>query len=188
MQTITNLEKNNFNLGIVRYQTIYEKYYMDYLARKNMAFEPIWNFEFLAIMSSKHAYANSKKIVYNKLAANSIEIVHADTVIPYISTPEVKKPHTQQNEDYIPKKVYVYERGSQFAMLNQLPTTFMLVSPIPEHLINIYDLVQRKCEMEDNDFKDILIYPKGYTMTRFDRDFINKLFEAKNEVAFKEYN
>ena len=139
-------------------------------------------------MSSKHAYANSKKIVYNKLAANSIEIVHADTVIPYISTPEVKKPHTQQNEDYIPKKVYVYERGSQFAMLNQLPTTFMLVSPIPEHLINIYDLVQRKCEMEDNDFKDILIYPKGYTMTRFDRDFINKLFEAKNEVAFKEYN
>ena len=34
----------------------------------------------------------------------------------------------------------------------------------------------------------ILIYPKGYTMTRFDRDFINKLFEAKNEVAFKEYN
>lgn len=188
MQTITNLEKNNFNLGIVRYQTIYEKYYMDYLAEKNMAYEPIWNFQFLAIMSSKHACAKDKRIIYNKLAASSIEIVHADTVIPYISTPEVKKPATKPDVDYIPKKVYVYERGSQFAMLHQLPSTFMLVSPIPEYLTDIYDLVQRKCEMDDNDFKDILIYPKGYTMTRFDRAFINKLFEAKNEVAFKEYN
>ena len=74
------------------------------------------------------------------------------------------------------------------AMLHQLPSTFMLVSPIPEYLTEIYDLTQRKCEMEDNDFKDILIYPKGYKMTRFDKAFINKLFEAKNEVAFKEYN
>ncbi len=188
LQTITNIEKNGFNLGIVRYQTIYEKYYLDYLAEKNMAFEPIWNFEILALMSNKHPHAKDAKIVYNKLAASSIEIVHADTVIPYISAPNNKKHNAPANEDYIPKKVYVYERGSQFAMLHQLPSTFMLVSPIPEYLTEIYDLTQRKCEMEDNDFKDILIYPKGYKMTRFDKAFINKLFEAKNEVAFKEYN
>ena len=142
----------------------------------------------LALMSKKHPAANKAKIVYNELVDSSIEIVHADTVIPYISVPEVKKPRNMGNKDHILRKVCVYERGSQFAMLNHLHNTFMLVSPIPEYMTEIFELTQRKCEMEDNDFKDILIYPRGYEMTRFDKAFINKLFEAKNDVAFKEYN
>lgn len=176
MQAIANVSEHHFNLGVIRYQAVYENYFLDYLEAKGLAYEPIWEFEYLALMSAAHLLANEQTVTYDALM-HYIEITHGDSSVPYL--PDSKLP-----SDEIKRRIYVYERCSQFDMLANIPQTFMWVSPIPEDLLCRYELVQRKCAGFNRTCKDALIYPKGYAFTPIDRQFIDQLFAAKNQVAF----
>lgn len=180
MQTIENVAVGRFDLGIIRYQTDYENYFLDYLKEKGLQCEPIWEFEYLALMSRMHPLASDERVAYEKLCQYT-EIVHGDTVVPYLPSDKVKKSEAK-------KRIYVYERGSQFDILSHIPTTYMWVSPIPESFLALYGLVQRACPAAHHKYKDQLIYPGAYTFTALDRKFIDQLFASKNEVAFKQYN
>ena len=63
----------------------------------------------------------------------------------------------------------------------------MLVSPVPAELCRRYGLVQRKCSFPDNRFRDVLIYSSGHKLTDTEIQFVNKVYEARNEVAFADY-
>lgn len=183
VQVISNIMDGPFNLGVIRFQTEYENYFKDYLTEKQLKFETVWEFEYLALMSEKHPLAEVEKVDYQELKQYT-EITHGDTAIPYIM------PNNSIIAD-MPSKttkcIYVYERSSQYDLLSAIPTTFMWASPIPEKWLKRYQLVQRKCKTLGNTYKDILIYPKNYKFTELDRKFVNKLFEAKNELTFCEY-
>ncbi|MDR1932835.1 MAG: LysR family transcriptional regulator [Spirochaetales bacterium] len=184
LQTITNVMENKFNLGIIRYQMVYENYFLDYIADKKLSYEQIWEFEYLALMSKKHFLAGIDKVEYNKLK-HCVEIVHGDTCVPYLNVADIK----QKNLDDMPqKRIYLYERCNQFDILNSISTTYMWASPIPESLLKRYELVQRKCVYPNNKYKDLLIYPKGYCFSAMDKKFIDKLYETKNEVSLKQYS
>lgn len=183
MQVINNIIDGPFNLGIIRYQTEYENYFLDYLADKQLRYEPIWEFEYLALMSERHPLANSDKLDAQELRQFT-EITHGDTAIPYIMQSSSNKADTSANTL---RHIYVYERCSQYDLLTTIPTTYMWVSPIPEKWLRRYQLVQRKCKTSGHKYKDMFVYPKNYQLTALDRKFIDKLSEAKNEVLFKEY-
>ncbi|MEG1557640.1 MAG: LysR family transcriptional regulator [Oscillospiraceae bacterium] len=187
LKAIDNVSGENFSLGIIRYQRIFEKYFTDYLKEKNLEHETVWEFERLVLMSTKHAMANLPSIDYRDLAGSSIEIVHDDNSIPYLVLPEVKKPWLDEGTGGKTKRIYVYERGSQFDLLSHVHSTYMWVSPIPEELINRNSLIQRRCEVANNCFKDVLIYRKGYKLTDIEKKLINKIYEEKNEVFFANY-
>lgn len=183
IQTISNVADNGFNLGIIRYQNLYENYFLDYLKRKGLKTETIWEFPRLVLMSKEHPLADAAEIDYDTLISTSIEIAHSDNLVPYILNPEIN-PIGSAEDQYNSKRVYLYERGSQMELLTRVPYTFIWVSPIPRHLLTRYQLVQRHCKTNDNLFKDVLIYPQGYKLSSIDRLFLNKLYEVKNEVAF----
>jgi DNA-binding transcriptional LysR family regulator len=183
LRTIDDVVGNKFNLGIIRYQTMYEKYYFDYLADKHLNHEQIWEFEYLALMSKEHPLAMEDEIQFSELK-NYIEITHGDTVIPYRNAAEERYP----SPEAIPKKrIYLYERFNQFDLLVRLPATYIWVSPIPDKLLQRYGLVQRKCVFPNNHYKDVLVHRYGYTLTALDKKFIDKLFESQNEVSLKQY-
>ncbi len=182
MQTISNIVDGPFQLGIIRYQTIYEQYFMDFLHEKHLQSEPIWEFEYVVVMSENHPLAGKKTIDFDYLKEYT-EIVHGDTYIPYLSGNGKALTGSSQ----VKKKIYLYERCNQFELLCKIPTTFMWVSPIPEDLLRRYQLVQRKCSIVGNHHKDVLVYPNNYKFTTLDRKFVDKLSEAKNEVAFNHY-
>jgi len=185
MQAINNIVEEKFKLGIIRYQTAYENYFLDYLKEKKLSYEEIWEFEYLAVMSSKHPLANSTKLLYDDLK-HFTEIVYGDTFIPYLSS---VRSHSIHEESYAKdkgrKRIYVYERCSQFELLSYIPTTYMWGSPIPEELLARYDLVQHKCNVSKNKYKDLLVYPHGYKFTEIDKKFIGKLYDSRNEAAFR---
>lgn len=183
MQAINNIVERQFNLGIIRYQTVYENYFLDYLASKGICHDPIWEFEYLAVMSKAHPLAFSETVQYSKLSKFT-EIVHGDTIVPYITADEIKKSNESAQAK---KRIYVYERCSQFDLLAHIPTTYMWVSPIPDEWLERYNLVQRRCHVVSHKYKDLLIYPKGYKFSELDKKFLDKLYESKNEVALKEY-
>lgn len=183
MQAITNIVDNQFHLGIIRYNMNYERYFLDYLAEKKLNCIPIWEFECVLLMSKLHPLASSEKIKYRELEEYT-EILHGDMVVPYLSANEIKR---IDEYDFIKKKICIYERCSQFEILTSIPDTYMWVSPVPEHMLKRYELVQRKCCSKGPVCKDLLIYPSEYKFSELDKIFINKLHETKSQVALKEY-
>ena len=186
LQTIANLADNGYNLGIIRYQTLYENYFIDYLKEKALESEPIWEFSCLALMSAEHPMAQCDELDVHALQKASIEIIHGDSVVPYLPTPEIK--HTFTKKDCHSKKIYVYERGSELELLTRVTNTFMWTSPLPQELLDRHHFVQRRCNINNNAFKDVFIYPHDYKLSAIDKLFLNKLYEMKNEVAFLKYN
>jgi DNA-binding transcriptional LysR family regulator len=183
VQTINNVAENRFNLGIVRYQTVYENYYLDFLAAKDLKYEQVWEFEYLALMSIKNPLAENREVQFCDLKPY-IEIIHGDTVVPYINAAELRYP----SPEAVPKKrIYLYERYNQFDLLSGFPKTYMWVSPIPDRLLKRHDLVQRKCDFMNNKYRDMLIYLKNYKFTELDKKFFDWVLEARNEVALKQY-
>lgn len=182
IQVINNIIDGSFQIGIIRYQTDYETYFMDYLTEKQLRFEPIWEFEYLALMSEQHPLAKCETVQYQQLIEYT-EITHGDTSIPYILPNNSMKVEKSNSN----KRIYVYERCSQYDLLSTIPSTYMWVSPIPEKWLSRYNLVQRKCKVSGHRYKDVFIYPRDYQLTELDRRFIDELSIAKNEVSYKEY-
>lgn len=183
MQVISNITDGPFNLGIIRYQAEYENYFYDYLTEKQLRYEPLWEFEYLALMSMNHPLAQNETIEQKELKEFT-QIVHGDTAVPYLMQSGTAK--TDERKD-TSKRIYVYDRCSQYDLLSSIPSAYMWVSPIPEKWLKLYHLVQRKCKASGNRYKDVFIYPKDYKFTELDRRFIDKLSQTKNEVSFKDY-
>ena len=108
-----------------------------------------------------------------------IEIAHADPFVPSMPLSKVVK---EELPDNIDRRIYIFERASQFDLLDKNPETFMWVSPVPKSLLERYNLVQKKCVENKKLYKDVLIYKKGYKLTELDRRFITKLCETKRKI------
>ena len=85
------------------------------------------------------------------------------------------------------RRIYMFDRGSSLDFLLTVPQSFMLDSPVPDSLCGKYGLVQRRCEFPDNCFRDMLIYPSGKKLSGSELALVNKLYEIRNETAFKDY-
>ena len=186
MQTIAGLVESRFKIGIIRYQTMYENYFIDYLSDKKLNYEQIWEFEYLVIMSKKHPLADKGNIFYSELG-RFIEIVHGDTSVPYLGALETQRA-AHKGEIPFRKRIYLYERCNQFDLLTTIPATYMWVSPVPDKLMDRYKLVQRRCVLANNKFKDVLIYPQGYAFSELDKKFIDKIYVSKNDLSFRQFD
>lgn len=183
IQAINNVAYEKFNMGIIRYQSIYEDYFVDFIRSKQLQQELVWEFEYLVVMSKDHPLASASSIQAKDLF-DYIELSHADLVIPYVDRKSMG-PH-EQAED-LGKHIYVFDRGCQFDLLTRVPNTYMWVSPLPEIYLEQYGLVQRKCSIPNNSYKDVLIFRNGYKFSELDKKFKSKLYLARNEVAYGKY-
>jgi DNA-binding transcriptional LysR family regulator len=183
MQTIANVAENKHGLGIIRYPADYENYFLDYLREKKLSYEPIWEFDYLAVMSKAHPLANVPDVQYAKLS-KFVEITHGDNAVPYLTARMAARAGSSSKAK---RKIYVYERCSQFDMLSNIPSTYMWVSPIPEEFLTLYGLVQRKCSSAYHTYKDGLVYEQGYQFTQLDERFLKKLYESRDKVSAKIY-
>jgi len=182
LQAIGNIADGNFHLGIIRCRKAHESYFLDCLGEKKLACDLIWEFECLALMSRRHPLAAEEKLTPEKLS-QYIEVVCGDTVAPDLPADRAQRSEVPEGK----KRIHLDERCAQLDLLMHIPSAFMWVSPVPDELIERYELVQRKCDASNHKYKDLLIYPQGYQFSALDRQFIDKLYACKNEVAFKEY-
>lgn len=175
MRVINNIMKADYRLGIVRYAEHFDKYYKNMLEEKGFAYETVTEFSYVLLMSCEHKLALKPRILYSDLQP-FIEIAHADPYVPSLPFYEVKK---EELPDDINKRIFIFERASQFELLSSNSRTFMWVSPIPYDMLERYDLVQRMCEDNVKTYKDVLIYKKDYKLTPLDLKFIDELEATK---------
>ncbi len=177
--TINNVVDRGYNLGIIRYQMVDEEHYMTMLRNNHLSFETIWEFEYVLVMSKRHPLADKAVITMEDLK-NYTKIAHGDMELPHIRRNNANRPSARN-------VIYVYERGSQFDLLANVPTTYMWVSPIPQKLLEKNQLVQRICRAQDNLYKDVMIFREDYRINEYDRLFQKKLYESKVDVALLGY-
>ena len=174
-RTIRNLLEHDFRLGIIRYAKNYDQYFRAMLEEKELNYEMICEFSYQLIMSSEHPLADKPEITFDDLCPY-IEIAHADPYVPSLPLSKVVK---EELPDNIRRRIFIYERASQFDLLSENPQTFMWVSPIPQKLLERYGLVQRKCTENHKIYRDVLIHRKGYKLTALDHAFITELCMAR---------
>ncbi len=176
-ETVKKLLENEYKLGIIRYSENYDKYYKTMLEEKGLAYELVAEFSYVLVVSRDNPLALKESITYDDLTSY-IEIAHAD---PYVPTLSMSKVFREEISDDIGQRIFVFERASQLDLLCENPRTFMWVSSMPQATLDRYGLVQRVCEGSKKAYKDVLIYQKGYKLTKLDRDFITALCDAKRK-------
>lgn len=184
MEAIANVAEGRFSLGIIRCQKEYVKFFLNYLEEKDLSHKTVWEFDELVVMSAGHPLAQKPAISYKDLD-KYVEIIHGDTVIPYLPAGESRKP---EDSAHARKRIYVYERCTQFDLLDHIPSTYMWVSAIPQEWLDRYGLVQRACRAENHSYKDLLIYPKNYVLSDLDDRFVRELQRSKEAAAGCEYS
>lgn len=176
-RVIHNILNHDYKLGIIRYAENYDKYFKAMLEEKGFQYELVTEFTYSLIMNADSDLAKKQRISFDDLT-NHIEIAHAD---PYVPSMPLSKVIKEELPDNISRRIFIFERASQFDLLSINPETFMWVSPTPQKLLDRYNLVQRKCEDNKKVYKDVLIYRNGYKLSRLDRQFITELCEAKRK-------
>lgn len=176
-RTIRNMLEHDYKLGIIRYAENYDKYFKAMLEEKGFCYEIVTEFTYSLIMSADNPLSQKETITFDDLA-DYIEIAHAD---PYVPSMPLSKVVKEELPDNIDRRIFIFERASQFDLLSNNPETFMWVSPAPESLLKRYNLVQKKCVDNKKIYKDVLIYKNGYKLSKLDRQFITELCEAKRK-------
>ena len=177
MRAIKNILHENYRLGIVRYAAHFDPYYRELLEEKGLVGELVTSFRYVLLMSRESPLARRAHISFDDLK-DYIEIAHADPYVPSLPLAEVKKEELPD----VDRRIFIFERGSQFDLLSGNPSTFMWVSPLPARLLERFGLVQRVCPENVREYRDMLIYHKEYTLTELDRQFLAELDRVRQEI------
>ena len=147
------------------------------LEEKNLSYELVTEFSYRLLMSADSPLAKIPQITFDDLA-DSIEIAHADPYVPSLPFAKVAK---EELPDNIERRIFIFERASQFDLLANNTETFMWVSPTPQSVLDKYNLVQRTCVDNKKVYKDVLIHKNDYKLTELDKMFITALCESKRK-------
>lgn len=176
-RAINNVLNNDYKLGIIRYSDNYDKFFKAMLEEKGLAYEMVAEFSYVLLMSKNNPLSKKEKLYFDDLPPY-VEIAHADPYVPSLPLSKVVKDELPDN---IERRIFIFERASQFDLLSENSNTFMWVSPASEKVLERYGLVQRKCEDNKRIYKDILIYRNGYKLSKLDKQFITALCTAKRK-------
>jgi len=177
-KTISNVADCGYNMGIIRFPISEDSVFETILANNKLNSETIWEFEYNLVMSKDSPLSQLQNITSNDLK-DYVKITHGDIE----HTGGNGLAHEAADEIFDSKIIYVYERGSQFDLLANVPDTYMWVSPIPNVYLERNNLVQRSCVDMHRKYKDVLIYRQDYEFTENDKLFQKKLYDSKVEVS-----
>ncbi len=176
-QTIKNVLEHDYKLGIIRYASNYDTYFKTMLEEKGLTYEIVAEFTYSLLMSRDSVLAEKDYITFDDLKP-FIEISHAD---PYIHSLSLAKEIREELPDNIDRKIFIFERASQFDLLSENTQTFMWSSPTPKEIMDRYNLVRKKCADNKKVYKDVVIYKKDYKLSSLDKDFITALCDSRRK-------
>lgn len=176
-RTIDNIIKNTYNLGIIRYKKVFDEHFKILLKEKGISFELLCEFSHSIVMSKNNRESSNEYIQYNDLYGFT-EIAHGDPYVPSIPISKIKR---EEYSETIDKRIFIFDRSSQFDLLENLPKTFIFSSPIPKDTLNKYNLVEIPYNSNDHIYKDVLIRLNEYKLTELDKLFLTELSKIKRK-------
>ena len=173
-ETLRGVECGEYHMGIIRFPLSMERYCIQRLKEMGLAFELVLDFSSRVLMSASHPLAGKKEIFLTDLESG-IEIVHGDGGGRGGKRPENKKKGTA-------RRIYVFERGSQFVILRAVKESYMWVSPMPREILSAYKLEEKICADGNRQCLDVLVYREGSIRTVWEKLFLEELRRVKEEL------
>jgi len=180
MKTIQNVLDFHYDIGIIRYNSMHEGYYLSLLKLKNLQYRLILEFDYL-LLTSKDSIIADKHIRTDNDLDGCTEVIHGDKRLP--SGDYVDLSDNDTEERFHKKVIYIYERGSQYELMSTVPNTYMWVSPVPEHILDKYNLVQKRCGAYAKYMKDVLIFKENHVQKTSEKEFLDILREKTREYG-----
>lgn len=177
LRAINNVLNSSYRLGIIRYAERHDRYFKDMLEEKGLAYELVTEFSYRLIFHREHPLT-AKETVTEADLTKYLEIAHADPFVPSLPLAEVRKEELSEGGN---RRVFVFERASQFDILSVNKEAYMWVSAVPEDLLARYDLVERECADHQKIYKDMLIRQSSYRLSPLDKAFITELCNARRK-------
>lgn len=174
LRAIRNVSNDGYDLGIVRYQTTYERYFLDMFVEKGLQSRDIWSFRYLITLRAEHPLANVEKVEQKDLA-RLVEVSHGDTYVPSLPLKEQRKTDPDNH-------IHIYDRASQFELLSALPNAYMWANPLPKAQLKRYGLCQREGKQQSAEYKDVLIFQKRYMLSPLGERFLAELERERKEL------
>ena len=182
LRAIRNILSSHYNLGIIRYLSNFDSYFRLMLKDKGLTFEIVNEFKPIVVMSKYHALAKKEDVMIEDLTS-FVEIAHADPYVPDMPLQEVKKIELPET---VSKRIFTFERGSQFTLLETIHSTYMWGSRVPKDLLEKHDLIEKEIIDCRKIYKDVLIYKTDYKLSEVDKQFLTELVQQKRMVMNKD--
>ena len=136
MEALDHVLRRGYHLALLRYAEEDEDYYRRYCDRHGLHREPVMEFEYLLLTNKEGPLAKQEITDITQLNSYT-EILHDDFQLPGGEDSGLRW-HTNPN-----RRIHVYERCSQFSILQNLPNAYMWASPMPRRALEQYHLVLR---------------------------------------------
>ena len=181
-QTIADISKGGYPLGIIRYYEDEERLLTGILEQQDLEIEPLFLYEARVLLSEQHPLAGKAEIEEKELDP-FIELVYGHEYLP--GNMRDRRTEVFRDPERL-KKIQIYERASQMDLLGEIPMSYIWSSPIPHELAQKYHLRQLKCRTENPKIKDVFVYARGYRMNSLEKAFWEELIRVRNEIAKQE--
>lgn len=176
ISALNGLADGEYSYAVIRFREEFEDFFLSLLRDKDLYYEEIWNFPYVALLAEKDELAKSE--TFSSADLNGyIEIVQGDSTVPYLSASYLKK-----NNEAEHSRIFVYDRGSQFDLLDNVPRSYMWVSPFTDSQLHHFRLVQRCCSDDHSRGKDLLVMPKHYKTTDLDKAFLEEVKRVRDSL------
>ena len=139
--------------------------------------EPVMDFEYNLLTNRDGPLA--KREVRDLAELNQyMEIMHDDFQLPGEEGGDGVRWHVNES-----RRIHVYERCSQFSILQRLPTAYMWASPMPKKALEQYHLVLKKCPAQRQRMRDVLVYPDKGDLRPEEKSFIELLHKQAAQTV-----
>ena len=177
MEALDHVLRQGYHLALLRYAVEDDEHYTHYCARRGLKMEPIMDFEY-SLLTNRDGPLAQKVIRDLSELDKYMEILHDDFQLPGEEGGDGVRWHVNPE-----RRIHVYERCSQFSILQRLPTAYMWASPMPRRALEQYHLVLKKCPAQRQQMRDVLVYPDKGRLRPEEQAFVDLLHkEAASAV------
>lgn len=168
IRAIKNVHDRINDIAFIRFRTEHESYFLREIEDRSLAFEMIYTAPFILLASEKSPIAKLEEITLNSLESLT-EIIEGDYIVPYLPVAEARR---TMEFDLKRKTIAVFDRDTRTRILRSCPETYMFTSPVSDAHIEKNHLIERKCNIPDNSYCDLLIYRRSYKLNHYDEQFV----------------
>ena len=176
MEALDHVLRRGYHLALLRYAIEDDEHYTHYCARRGLKMEPVMDFEYCLLTNRDGPLARHE--IRDLAELNRyLEILHDDFQLPGEDGGDGVRWHVNAE-----RRVHVYERCSQFSILQRLPTAYMWASPMPRKALEQYHLVLKKCPAQRQRMRDVLVYPDKGSLRAEEQAFVDLLHKQAKQA------